>query len=55
MEGSVVAILAAVVGVWAYVSCPRLPRALRCLTLFLAVLILWLAADTIVRYLLAGR
>jgi hypothetical protein len=50
LEGALVTSVAGAVGVWAYLSCPTCPRILRYFTLILAVLTLWLAADTTLRY-----
>ena len=51
LEGCVITGVACAIGVWAYLSCPPVPRVLRYLALVLAGLNLWLAGDTIVRYL----
>ena len=51
---NLIAIGAAAVGIWAYLTCPPKPRIQKYLALFLCALNVWLGADTLTKYLLFG-
>ena len=54
LDGALIAIGAAAVGIWAYLTCPPKPRIQKYLALFLCALNVWLGADTLTKYLLFG-